>query len=262
MLVALALALWSNACDSERAGEGARVTPSLRVMTYNIHHGEGTDGRFDLPRIAEVIRGAGPDLVALQEVDVGTQRASGVDQATEIARLAGFEHVRFAEAIPYLGGSYGEAILSRFPIVEEWRFPLPASEGAEKRVALGIRVRPDGFARDVLFFGTHLDHVADPADRSWQSRELATALSDFLNHDLMLVGDLNAEPGDPALAPLFSILRDCAGADHPPSYPSSTPTKRIDHVLVSHASSLRTVEYRVLTEPLASDHAPIVVDLR
>ncbi len=55
----------------------------LRILTYNIHHGEGTDGRFDLARIAGVINGQRPDLVALQEVDRRTTRASGVDQAAE-----------------------------------------------------------------------------------------------------------------------------------------------------------------------------------
>src|SRR4051812_46347132 len=44
------------------------------VMTYNIHHGEGTDKQLDLPRLAEIIKRAEPTLVALQEVDNGTQR--------------------------------------------------------------------------------------------------------------------------------------------------------------------------------------------
>lgn len=56
------------------------VPATLRVLTYNIHHGEGTDGRFDLSRTAGLIATAEPDLVALQEVDQGTDRAGGVDQ--------------------------------------------------------------------------------------------------------------------------------------------------------------------------------------
>ena len=53
---------------------------TLRVLTYNIHHGEGTDGVFDLERLAKVINDLAPDIVALQEVDKGTDRASGVMQ--------------------------------------------------------------------------------------------------------------------------------------------------------------------------------------
>ena len=52
----------------------------LRVLTYNIHHGEGTDGRFDLPRLAGVMKSVQPDLVALQEVDEGTTRSGAVRQ--------------------------------------------------------------------------------------------------------------------------------------------------------------------------------------
>ena len=52
---------------------GCRTNPpsphALRALTYNLHHGEGTDGRVDLERIAGIVRAAQPDLVAFQEVD-------------------------------------------------------------------------------------------------------------------------------------------------------------------------------------------------
>ena len=92
---------------------GTRTHPDpvdLRILTYNIHHGEGTDGLLDLERLAGVIGEARPDGVALQEVDAGTERAGGIDQAAAIAGHLGWEHA-FAEAMPYQGGSYGEALL-------------------------------------------------------------------------------------------------------------------------------------------------------
>lgn len=49
-------------------------TPVLRLLTYNIHHAEGLDGKVDYDRIARVIRDTKADLVALQEVDIQTQR--------------------------------------------------------------------------------------------------------------------------------------------------------------------------------------------
>jgi endonuclease/exonuclease/phosphatase family metal-dependent hydrolase len=49
---------------------------TLRVLSYNIHHGEAMDKKFDYPRLAKVINDLSPDLVALQEVDVGTERAA------------------------------------------------------------------------------------------------------------------------------------------------------------------------------------------
>ena len=62
---------------------------TLRVMTWNIRHGEGLDGRVDLERIAAVIRASGADLVGLQEVDRGVRRTGGVDMPAELARLTG-----------------------------------------------------------------------------------------------------------------------------------------------------------------------------
>src|SRR5712691_10039729 len=67
----------------------AAAPATIRVLTYNIHHGEGRDREFDVPRQSRVIASVQPDLVALQEVDVGTARASGVDQVRELARLTG-----------------------------------------------------------------------------------------------------------------------------------------------------------------------------
>lgn len=89
----------------------------IRVLTYNIHHGEGLDGKVDLGRIAQVIQQAAPDVVALQEVDLGTERTGRVDQAAELGRLTGL-HAVFGKAFDYSGGRYGAALLSRWSIQE------------------------------------------------------------------------------------------------------------------------------------------------
>ena len=88
---------------------------TLRVMTFNIHHGEGIDGRLDLERIARVITDARADLVGLQEVDRGVERTQRRDIPTELARLTGLA-VRFESNLPHQGGEYGNAVLSRFPV--------------------------------------------------------------------------------------------------------------------------------------------------
>ena len=80
--------------------------PALRVLSYNLHHGEGDDGKLDLPRLAAVITASGADLVALQEVDQKTTRTGGVDQAAELARLTGLRF-RYGKALDYQGGAYG-----------------------------------------------------------------------------------------------------------------------------------------------------------
>ena len=81
---------------------------TLRVLCYNIHYGQGMDGRYDLQRLASVISKAKPDLVALQEVDVGVNRSGRIHQAQELGRLTGMS-VRFGPTQHYQGGLYGNA---------------------------------------------------------------------------------------------------------------------------------------------------------
>ena len=78
------------------------MSRTVRVLTYNIHHGEGTDGIVDLPRLAQIVKSVQPDLVALQEVDQLTERASGVDQLHALAQLTGMR-ARFGKAMDYTG---------------------------------------------------------------------------------------------------------------------------------------------------------------
>jgi endonuclease/exonuclease/phosphatase family metal-dependent hydrolase len=118
----------------------AAIPNTLRVLTYNIHHGEGMDGRFDLPRVADVVKNAQADLVALQEVDEGTQRASGVNEVTELARLTDM-HAAFGKAMDFSGGAYGVAILSRWPLRGTRNDPLPSFDDREPRTALTVDVQ-------------------------------------------------------------------------------------------------------------------------
>ncbi len=85
---------------------------SLRVLTYNIHHGAGTDGVLDLSRIASIISAANPDIVSLQECDNGVPRTNNVDEVARLAQLTGMQSY-FAKARPLDGGSYGDGVLLR-----------------------------------------------------------------------------------------------------------------------------------------------------
>ncbi|MGZ5544081.1 MAG: endonuclease/exonuclease/phosphatase family protein, partial [Limisphaerales bacterium] len=88
----------------------------FRVMTYNIHHGEGLDHKVDLPRIAALIKREKADIVALQEVDKGVTRTDRRDLTAELAKLTGMTGV-FSNNHYFQGGEYGNAILSRFPVL-------------------------------------------------------------------------------------------------------------------------------------------------
>ena len=88
---------------------GAQELPeqnNLSILTYNIHHGEGLDGRTDYARIGRLIRRSGADVVALQEVDSATRRSNGADVLRRIADEALMYPV-FARSMAYDGGAYG-----------------------------------------------------------------------------------------------------------------------------------------------------------
>lgn len=246
LLLALTAALAACASSGDR---------TLRVLTYNIHHGRGADGEIDLPRIAAVIRGATPDLVALQEVDRETGRSNGVDQAGVLGEQTGLEAV-FGAAMPYDGGEYGEAVLTRLPIEARRVHALSASPGHEPRAAVELVVRAP-WGELVSFTGTHLDHTRDSTDRETQSRELVAALAGDV--PAVLVGDLNAEPDAKSLDVLSPAwTRVESGA----TFPSDAPNKAIDHVLFRPADGWEVVSVEVLDAPEASDHAPLLVVLR
>lgn len=164
---------------------------TLRVLTYNIHHGEGMDGKLDLRRIAEVIQRAKPDVVALQEVDAKTGRAQGVDQAAELGKLTGL-HSAFGQAMEYDGGAYGEAFLSRWPLEDVRVIALPKREGSEPRCILAARVQPDNGLPAFVFASTHLEHAKAQLCLC-QAGKLGPYLANSEGLPVILAGDLNAE---------------------------------------------------------------------
>ena len=241
------------------------LSVSLRVMTYNIAAGGG-----DLARIERTIRGANPDVVALQEVDVHwSARSNFVDQATMLATALGMD-ARFAPIyrLPNAEGTkpmreYGLAVLSRLPIVASRNHAITrlSTQEADARPAPApgfLDATIDVRGTRVRVFNTHLDYRADPATRIAQVAEMLAIIGDA--GPAVLLGDLNATPEAPELQPLFQRLRDLWPAAAGPgfSYPATAPTKRIDYVLGSWGVSAQAM--RVVESP-ASDHRAVVADL-
>lgn len=251
----LAMAVLSLSIRPIRAEQPQR----LRVLSYNIHHGEGTDGRLDLERIARVIQAQKPDLVALQEVDVKTQRTGRVDQAAALAKLTGM-HVFFGPAMDYDGGQYGDAVLSRYPLLETKNHPLPKDTGTEPRTAVAAVVRLGRDGPKVLFASTHLEHTAD-GPRVVQAREINRQLVRAGGDPAILAGDMNAAPGSRPMKTLLAHWTDATAGAPKPTCPSKDPKWKIDYVLFRPAAGWRVIETRVVDEPVASDHCPLLVVL-
>jgi endonuclease/exonuclease/phosphatase family metal-dependent hydrolase len=239
----------------------------VRVLTYNIHHGVGLDGVLDLDRTARVIAGADVDAAALQEVDRHFGPRSGyVDQAGWLGDRLGLQ-VAFGVVVDRgpidtasPGGphrQYGIALLSRSPIAEPNSLLLPRPRGGEQRGLLGAHVEVDGVPVRVLC--THLQ-VRSRTERLAQAREVAASVA-AADGPVVVMGDLNARPGAPELAPLTDILVDAwitAGHGDGYTFEAAAPYARIDYVLTSPNVVARQAAVLV-TE--ASDHRPVVADL-
>lgn len=236
-------------------------------MTYNVHRCVGVDGRLDVARIAAVIAHCRPDIVALQELDVGRARTGGVDQAHAIAHKLGMSF-HFHPAMHVEEERYGDAILTEAPLKVIRAAALPGSasiRGLEPRGALWLRIALDG--RPVNVINTHFGLV--PHEQRAQAAALCGG--DWLGHadcrdPVVLVGDFNATARYSAYRALRRRLHDAramAGGRATPTFPSRFPVLAIDHVFVSDG-----VEVLGVSAPagplmrIASDHLPLVADLR
>ncbi len=259
-LLLLLQACSGNLGEGRIEGRGDDEPLVVRVLSYNIHHGEGVDSVFDLERLARVIMSVEPDLVALQEVDRSTTRSSGVDQVAELGRLTGLQ-AAFGKTMDFAGGGYGNAVLSRWPLLEIENHILPSGEGHEPRAALAVRVEIGESGREILFIGTHLDHTRDPADRMAQAGRINELLLPDAGLLMILAGDLNAIPESEPISVLLDAWTDAAVDDPEPTSPSDEPRRRIDYVLYRPAGLWRVVEVRVVEEKVASDHRPLLAVL-
>lgn len=228
---------------------------TLRVAAYNIRHGSGMDGEVDLERIADVLRPLDADVITLQEVDSGVARTGGVDQAARLGQLLGMRAI-FGGFMPYQGGEYGMAVLSRLPVIMSHNHRLP--DGAEPRTALEVRVALGGDERPLSVVGIHFYRTAE--ERLAQAEALSRSLADA-THPVILAGDFNSRRGDVVLDRLEQEFSVVSKDRDPLTFPSDRPEREIDFVMVRPAGAFEIVEHRVIDERMASDHRPLLVVL-
>jgi endonuclease/exonuclease/phosphatase family metal-dependent hydrolase len=232
----------------------------VRVASFNIHHGVGTDGRLDLERTATTLAATGAELVGLAEVDRHFGERSGfVDQAAWLGELLGLQPA-FGATIdrpPPAPGlprrQYGNALLSAHPVLAWRNVLLPHPNGGEQRGLLDALVDVDG--TPVRMFTTHLQHDSDAERRAQVDAVLAELAG--APRPVVLTGDLNARPGSVELRRLTAVLVDAwrtAGAGPGYTFDARTPHARIDYVLSSPDLVARDA---VVTPSRASDHRPV-----
>jgi endonuclease/exonuclease/phosphatase family metal-dependent hydrolase len=233
----------------------------LCVMTYNIHHGAGVDGKLDLHRIGELIKENDPDLVALQEVDVGTERIGGLHTMEYLAReLSMF--MAFGKNLEFQGGEYGNGILSKYPLHSIENFHIPPYDSGEQRGILKVVIDYKG--QKLAFWNTHFDHREDDTERRESVRLIQTMIQQT-DIPVILAGDFNDTPESTALSELKTLFEDTWSTvknDKGFTFPANDPERRIDYVFIINSAysffMLKPEEARVISSP-ASDHLPLIV---
>jgi len=239
------------------APAGCAAQGTLRIAAYNVKHGLGMDGRVDLERVADVLRPLAADVITLQEIDRGVERTGGVDQAARLGALLGMRAF-FGDFMPYQGGEYGMAVLTRLPVLGVTNLRLP--DGEEPRTALEVRVALGARGDPVSVVGIHFYRT--PEERLAQADSVSAYFADA-DHPVVLAGDFNSQRGDRILRSLVDadwLVLDKEGDVD--TFPSDVPEREIDFVMLRPAETFEVVAHRVIPEALASDHRPLLAVLR
>lgn len=239
--------------------QDSAAKPSLRILSYNIHYGQGNDGVYDLERLAAVIKAVKPDIVALQEVDVMVRRSGKVHQASKLGELCGLKSY-YGPTQHYEGGLYGNAVLTNLPILEVLIQPLPYTEATSElttypRAAIAVTVTgPDG--KPLRFISTHFQHNVE-SDRVDQAHAINELFATAESIPMILAGDMNATPDAEPVQVLLTKWRNAIDEAAAPTVPSQAPTSRIDYIFYHSATQFRVEETRVIDDGEASDHRPV-----
>ncbi|MEX2617269.1 MAG: endonuclease/exonuclease/phosphatase family protein [Alphaproteobacteria bacterium] len=220
---------------------------TLRLVTWNIHGGIGTDGRFDLKRIGGIIRALAPEIAAFQEVDMRTKRDAQTDIYAYLRSQVG-DHGHQAWALSGADGQYGQMLASRFPLEDRHIHDI-SLPGREPRKVMEARARsPFGPLRVI---STHLGWRT--AERMRQVKWLREIIMEDHTAPLLLFGDLN-EWHERRLRRLLSDLFEIRRGNK--SFPSRLPLFALDRIICRAGPMV--LESRAVKEAeKASDHLPV-----
>ncbi|WP_260472116.1 endonuclease/exonuclease/phosphatase family protein [Bacillus canaveralius] len=237
----------------------------LKIMTYNIHHGKGMDKQIDLHRTAKVIEKSDADIISLNEVDKHySERSDYLDQSMWLAQQLNMYHA-FSPSLTLTSKQtttkrqYGNALLSRFPIVSEKSYLFNFIPGLiEGRSLLTATVE-----HNKKLFDINVTHLSlNPILHRKQINFIVNQLHKN-SHPMIIMGDWNMKPGSRGWRKMtteFHDVWDHAGNGTGFTYPSLRPKLRLDYLFVS--PSFQVVDAEVISNlPHASDHLPLKATL-
>jgi len=220
---------------------------NLRVITYSIRHGKGLDGKTRLDRVAETIERTHPDIVNLQGVDRFMPRSGFRDQFKNLADKLGM-HACFSPSVNLVWVQYGNAVLSRYPIVSKKIQYIGGT--LERRSILTVKLQMN--EETVTVVNTHLG--VGMKERTKQNPILWRVL-DQLEQPAILAGDFNMDMDDSFMKRLESRWKKVTPES---KFPTIKNGQEIDHIFVNMPLEQATAKVIPCD---ASDHYPVIAEL-
>ena len=243
----------------------------LRILSYNIHRAIGVDRQFKPDRIAEIIRHHDPDVVLLQEVDVGAPRSGYLNLAETIADLTGYPQYAIGLNVQLTTGMYGNATLSRYPIIEKNNIDLTIENRKSRGCLYTLLSVPSRRRNPVALpiFNLHLGLAFKERPRQLGKVVHSPEFTKLEKTDpCIIAGDFNDLRK--RLAPMLTEILDFDCATNLKfgyqnailTYPSFSPTSGLDKIFCRSIEIINSKRCRLRTAKVASDHLPVIADLK
>ncbi len=233
----------------------------LRVMSYNIHHGNPPEKEnlIDIEGTARVIKNQKVDIAAIQEVDMETKRSGKINQGLVLAQKSGLPYFYFGKAMDYDGGKYGVLILSKYPLSDTTTYSLPTAniQKDEPRVLAVARITlPNG--KELRFGSTHLE--AYNKEGRIQQAIAITKIAKTTTIPLIIAGDFNCKEGSETLNIIDTTFsRTCYNC--PSTFWEGGETGAIDFITFFPRETFKVLKHDVVQNKENSDHMPVVAEL-
>ena len=241
------------------------MSANLRIVTWNIHKGIGTDRAYRLDRIVHVLETLDADVVCLQEVDQGVRRSDFEDQRLRLTHALGYEHSALGLNVRVRGGMYGNLTLSRHPLedVQNVDLTVPPKKRRSGLVTRVLHGPPEGWLVANVHLG--LMHM----ERKIQARRLLAHLFNGVSatQPLVIAGDWNEWTNRLVRNVMHEHGFQPARREERPreqrTWPSRRPIVALDKVL--YRAPIRCQHVTGVVDEVtrvASDHIPLLVELQ
>ena len=233
----------------------------LRVVTYNIHQGEGYDGNYDLERISKYLKSLDADLIFLQELYKYEESLNYDNQVKKIVEATGYNYefsftqfIRNESALPTPIGLYGNLVLSKHPLKRLFNLRLGGKRN--RRRAIGVKIKKD--SREIIFVGTHLSLISE--ERQAMIGKINKHLLRYKKYPIILTGDINAIPNSKTLKLIEENWENPLKGSDLLSFPARRPKKLIDYIFFRKGHDFEIKSTQIPQKPY-SDHLPVIMDI-